>query len=189
MAMAKSSTDSGVIQGCLTSQGTVYIMNNQSGRDASVKVNDEVFIATALLHREHPEKADFSVSEIVERARRLNGGGELRPGVRVHASVHSIANRPPSPARLRTLYATAGNRRRILLAGDDVHPERKGAIFPESLPPQFAELLVWAKQRYKSSGPEPRWLEGILGMAGMGRELWKREDPDEYVRRLRQGWE
>jgi hypothetical protein len=155
-----------------------------------LKVNDEVFIATALLHREHPERPDFSVSEIVERARRLNAGGELRPGVRIHAAAHSVANRAPSPARLRTLYATAGNRRRLLLASDDVHPERKGAIFPESLPPQFADLLAWAQQRYKSSSGQKRpWLEGILGMAGMGRDLWKGEDPDEYVRRLRQGWE
>jgi hypothetical protein len=155
-----------------------------------LKVNEEVFIATALLHREHPKRPDFSVSEIVERARRLNTSGELRPGVRIHAYSHSVANRAPSPARYRTLYATSGDRRRLLLAGDDVHPQRKGIIFPESLPPQFAELLTWAKQRYRSGGAQPRrWLDGVFGMAGMGRELWKGEDPDEYVRRLRQGWE
>jgi len=52
------------------------------------------------------------------------------------------------------------------------------------------DLIAWAKQRYTDGGNrQRRWLEGILGMAGMGKELWKGEDPDEYVRRLREGWE
>jgi hypothetical protein len=32
-------------------------------RFASIKVADEVWIATALLHRENPKREDFSVSE------------------------------------------------------------------------------------------------------------------------------
>src|SRR5437879_7267058 len=35
-----------------------------------LKVADEVWIATALLHREHPAAPDFSIDEIVDRARR-----------------------------------------------------------------------------------------------------------------------
>ena len=38
--------------------------------EASVKVADEVWIAVALLHREQPGEPDFSVEEIVARARR-----------------------------------------------------------------------------------------------------------------------
>jgi len=34
-----------------------------------------------------------------------------------------------------------------------------------------------------------RWLEGIFQMEGMGRELWRGEDADDYVRRLRENWE
>jgi uncharacterized protein (DUF1778 family) len=33
-----------------------------------VKVADEVWIATALLHHENPSRSDFTLSEIVERA-------------------------------------------------------------------------------------------------------------------------
>jgi len=50
-----------------------------------VKVADEVWIATALLHREHPEREDFTVAEIVERARKESLTPDLRPGVYVHA--------------------------------------------------------------------------------------------------------
>ena len=40
-----------------------------------IKVAAEVWIATALLHRENPKREDFTVAEIVERARR-----EIYPG-------------------------------------------------------------------------------------------------------------
>ncbi len=35
-----------------------------------VKVADEVWIATALLHREHPDAVDFSIDQIVGRVRK-----------------------------------------------------------------------------------------------------------------------
>lgn len=157
-----------------------------------IKVADEVFVATALLHREHPEREDFTISEIVERAARENLSGDLRPGVRVHASLHCVANRAPNPARLRMLYATGERTRRLLLATDDVHPQRTGKIWPEpsDIPPRYAGLIDWAKQRYQKAGPRPkRWLEGVLQMRGLGRELWRGIDADEYVRELRQHWE
>ena len=34
---------------------------------AAIRVADEVWIAAALLHREHPEAADFSLKEIEAR--------------------------------------------------------------------------------------------------------------------------
>ena len=72
----------------------------------SVKVADEVWIAVALLQREHPGRPDFSVRDIVERARKEAIAGEVRPGVYVHALQHCVANRPPNPGRYRMLYAT-----------------------------------------------------------------------------------
>ena len=159
---------------------------------ADVKVADEVFVATALLHREHPEREDFTIGEIVDRAERENLFGELRPGVRVHVSLQCVANRPPNPGRYGMLYATANRRRRLVRQGDDIHPGRTGKIFPdpEDLPPQYRELLHWAKERYGKGGAEPvRWLNSVLQMFGAGKEVWKGEDPDEYVRQLREGWE
>src|SRR5580704_10928597 len=107
-----------------------------------IKVLDEVFIATALLHREQPERQDFTISEIVQRAEREDLFGKLRPGVRAYVSSHCVANRPPSPNRYGILYATGERTRRLLLAGDDVHPERSEKVFPdaEDIPPQYREL-------------------------------------------------
>lgn len=33
-----------------------------------------------------------------------------------------------------------------------------------------------------------RWLDGIFQLRGLGKKLWRGEDPDEYVLNLRQGW-
>lgn len=158
-----------------------------------VKVADEVFVATALLQRENPRKEDFTIGEIVERVKKENLFGDLRPGVRVHASLHCVANRPPNPGRYAMLYATGGNTRRLLLAEDDVHAGRTGKIFPdpEDVPPQYRELIQWAKRRFgtRAAPARTRWLEGAMQLFGAGREMWKGEDPDEYVRRLRKGWD
>lgn len=157
-----------------------------------ILVADEVFVATALLHKEHPNRDDFTISEIVGRVADLNLYGTLRPGVRVHATLHCVANREPNPGRRRMLYATGLHTRRLLRSGDFVHPGRDGKIWPdpESLPEQYRELIEWAKKRY---GADPqrakRWLEGIFAMRGLGRELWRRQEADEYVRSLREDWE
>ena len=157
-----------------------------------IKVADETFIAAALLHREHPEREDFAISEIVDRARKENLFGELRPGVRVHATLHCVANRPPNPGRYRMLYATGQSTRRLLLSGDDVHPQRTGKIYPdpEDVPPKYHELIEWAKQRYgRQTAQRGRWLDSVFQLFGLGKDLWRSEDPDEYVRKLREGWE
>lgn len=37
-----------------------------------------------------------------------------------------MANRPPNPGRLRMLFATGEDRRRLFQAGDQYHPDREG---------------------------------------------------------------
>jgi hypothetical protein len=32
-------------------------------------------------------------------------------------------------------------------------------------------------------------LESLLEIEGLGQEYWKNVDPDEFVRKLREGWE
>ncbi len=157
-----------------------------------IRVADEVFIATALLHRENPDRQDFTISEIVDRAAKEKLTNVLRPGVRVHASLHCVANVAPNPGRYRMLYATGDRMRRLLRAGDNVHPERTGKIWPDpqDVPAQYSELIEWTKRRFGKEGPsEGRWLDGIFALRGMGRELWQGDDPDEYVRKLREDWE
>jgi hypothetical protein len=157
-----------------------------------VKVADEVFLATALLHRENPEREDFTIGEIVERAEKENLFGELRPGVRVHATLHCVGNRPPNPGRYRMLYATGARTRRLIRASDEFHPDRTGKIFPDpqDVPTTHQELIDWARQRYgKGTHAQTRWLDAVFQLFGLGKELWKGEDPDEYVRKLREGWD
>src|SRR5438876_818618 len=137
---------------------------------SDIKVADETFIATALLHREQPARQDFTIAEIVERAEKENIYGELRPGVRVHATLHCVANRVPNPGNYRMLYATGKSTRRLLLDGDDIHPARDGKIFPDpdDVPEKYHELIAWAQRRYhheRSSG-KPRRLADVLELFG-----------------------
>ena len=48
------------------------------------KVADEVWVAVALLHRDHPKKFDFTIEEIIQRANAETGEHPLRAGVYVH---------------------------------------------------------------------------------------------------------
>ena len=79
--------------------------------NAALTVADEVWIATALLHREHPERSDFAVQEIEARLREEGIAGVVREGVRPHVYLHCVANLEPLPARLRMLYETDTGRR------------------------------------------------------------------------------
>jgi len=118
-----------------------------------MKVADEVWIATALLHREHTDRADFSVMEIVDRAAEEGLSPELRPGVQVHAALHCVANKRPNPAQYRMLYETARGRRRLFRRGDVAHPYRKGKITPAAgdLPDKYDNLLRWYLEEYDAA--------------------------------------
>lgn len=112
----------------------------------SVKVADEVWIATALLTRENPERRTFRVKEIVARAGRERFTATLRPGVQVHASQHAVANKPPNPGSYRMLYATADGGRRLFRPGDYYHPNREGGKItpvPSQIPSEYHYLLQW----------------------------------------------
>lgn len=190
--------------------------NSVSGDSTTTEVSCavEVFLATTLLHKEQPGRSEFTIQEIVNRAARENINGELRSGVSVHASQHCVANKAPNPGRHRMLFATGKHTRRLLLPEDEVHPGRTGKIFPDTgeIPEKYLPLLEWAKARFEaarkeqltyalSQGSAPDstrapaertaqgWLEGLLEMEGLGKEYWKGVDPDEFVRKLREGWE
>ena len=159
---------------------------------APIKVADEVWIATALLHRENPKREGFSVSEIVARARRENLFGELRPGVQVHAYLHCVANLPPNPGRYRMLYATGKNTRRLFRETDDFHPQRAGGKTTprkEDMPGRYQSLLDWYRDKFIGKRRSVEKSDPNLELRGLGKEIWVGEDPDEYVSRLRGGWE
>ncbi len=157
-----------------------------------LKVADEVWVALALLHREHLSQPDFSIEQITQRAQQEAGSDPLRPGVYVHIVQHCVANRAPSPGRYSMLVETVPGRRRLFRAGDPYHAAREGSkIHPavEELPIKYRGLIDWYRQ-WDASASAKRMIEDpILGLIGLGKHIWADENPDDYVRRLREGWE
>jgi hypothetical protein len=157
-----------------------------------IKVADEVWIATALLHRDHSDRADFAIEEIVQRASKKACNHSLRPGVYFFVVQHCVANRPPNPGRYRMLFETAPGRRRLFRSGDNYDTAREGAkIVParEDIPSEYAALLDWYRDWAKDSEKDRIKNDPLLALRGSGKELWADEHADEYVRRLREGWE
>jgi len=157
-----------------------------------IKVADEVWLATALLHRENPSRSDFTLNEIVERAAKEGIIDEVRPGVYVHAALHCVANRPPNPGRYRMLYETRPKYRRLFRLGDSYDPQREGSkIIPgaDEIPLRYADLLNWYENWSRSQGKRAGESDPLLALYGSGKKLWADEHADEYVARLRAGWE
>jgi hypothetical protein len=159
---------------------------------SSVKVADEVWIATALLHREHPKAIDFSIEQIVGRARQEALREPLRPGVYVHVVSHCVANRAANPGRYRMLFETLEGRRRLYRPGDPYHPSREGSkVTPEAddFPSGYGNLLDWYREWSERAAEDLVKNDPLLQAQGSGKHLWADEHADEYVRRLREGWE
>jgi hypothetical protein len=157
-----------------------------------VKVADEVWIATVLLHREHPEAPDFTIEQIVERARLEGISKPFRPGVYVHVVQHCVANRPPNPGRYRMLFESGPGRRRLFRTGDTYHSQREsGKIVParEDLPRHYEGLIAWYQKWSATLAAKAKETDPLLSLRGSGKELWANEHADDYVRRLREGWE
>jgi len=89
------------------------------------------------------------------------------------------------------LFATGKLDRRLYRRGDPYDRAREGAkILPErgELPSQYHWLLDWYRDQYDRGGGSADLRGSILDLRGLGRALWADEDPDSYVRRLREGW-
>lgn len=161
--------------------------------DREIKVADEVWIVTALLQKEKPSQPDFSVEEIVARARKEALTESLRPGVYLHAQMHCVANRPPNPGRYRMLIETSRGRRRLFRPGDRYDPRREGSkTVPslEELPEEYRPLLAWYQSWINTGRSAHRGrFDALLSLRGSGRDLWANEHADDYVRRLREGWQ
>jgi hypothetical protein len=158
----------------------------------SLKVADEVWITVAHLHRENPGRTDFTIEEIMERVERENLAGTLRPGVYAHVVQHCVANRAPNSGRYRMLYESAPGHRRLFRAGDNYHPAREGAkTVPDlrCIPSEYADLLDWYRDWNEATVENRVKNDPLLALYGSGKDVWADEHADEYVRRLREGWE
>ena len=158
-----------------------------------IRVADEVWIAAASLHRDHPDRPDFSVNEIVRQAETANvtGVSPLRPGIRVHIYLHCVANKAPNPGRYRMLIETQSGRRRLFRPGDLCHPRRAaGKQVPKrgDIPARYGELVDWYITEY-SVQARGEAEDPVLSLRGLGKEIWAAESADDYVRRQRSGWQ
>jgi len=154
-----------------------------------LKVADEVWIAAALLHREQPNRSDFSIEEIVDRVSRESLTGSVRPGVYVHVVQHCVANRPPRPARYRMLFETGPGRRRLFRQGDAYDPAREGGKItpsPEGVPHGYSGLPSWYRDWSSAALRSATREDALLSLVGTGKRLWSDEHADEYVNRLRE---
>lgn len=159
--------------------------------ERELKVADEVWIATALLHQEHPSRADFAVEEIVERARKEKLSDTLRPGVYIHAQMHCVANRPPNPGRYRMLFETRPGHRRLCCASDPFDSRRDGSkTVPAAvdIPERYRPLLEWHREWCKDRSQGSSRFAALLALEGSGKDLWGDEHADEYINRLREEW-
>ena len=157
-----------------------------------IKVADEVWVVTALLHREQPNQPDFSIEEIIQRAQEESLCENFRKGLYVHVVQHCVANRAPNPGRYRMLYETVRGRRRLFRKGDSYHPAREGAkIMPEieNVPPQYRNLVAWYRDWSAATSERTGAKDPLKIMREISKGMWAEENPDEYVRRLREGWE
>lgn len=171
--------------------GEVRESGDVGGDALNIPVADEVWVATALLHREQPARTDFTTQQIVARAERESIHGRLRPGVYVHALQHCVANRPPQTGRYRMLFATGKTTRRLYRPGDPYDRRREGSkTIPAraDLPAPYRHLLDWYEQVYAASSRGDGSTDPILALRGLGKEVWSSEEPDAYVERLRRGW-
>ena len=157
-----------------------------------IRVADEVWIATASLHRSRPEARDFAIAEIMAQAEAAHVAGlPLRPGVKVHVYLHCVANRPPNPGRYRMLFETASGRRRLYRPSDPCHPLRSsGKTVPKrgEISRADGSLIDWYESVYVA-GESGAADDPILALRGLGREVWADEDADAYVRRQREAWQ
>ncbi len=90
------------------------------------------------------------------------------------------------------LFATGKLTRRLFRPGDAFHPQRDGGkVVPrkEEIPAEYHDLLRWYEDEYVPRAPKPADVDPLLALRGSGRKLWADEHADEYVRRLREGWE
>ena len=59
----------------------------------------------------------------------------------------------------------------------------------ENIPVKYQSLLDWYNEKFVAKRKGSKETDPILGLSGLGKEIWVGENPDEYVSRVRGGWE
>lgn len=163
---------------------------------SKLTAGDVVWIATALLQKESPKKAGFTVKEIEARVAQEKVWSDNPKTIYDHAQSHAVANKPLhlNSRGMRLLYAI-GTLRRLYLPGDDIDAARRNGreITEQRLPERYRSLWqwysTWSKAKAESEAPSQPSEDPLLALVATGRKIWADEHADEYVRRLREDWE
>ncbi|HWF12542.1 MAG TPA: hypothetical protein VG272_02315 [Candidatus Acidoferrales bacterium] len=90
------------------------------------------------------------------------------------------------------LFENRPGRRRLFRKGDAYDPAREGSKMtpnPDEIPIEYVDLLAWYRDWSSAATIASSATDPLLALAGSGKELWADEHADEYIRRLREGWE
>jgi hypothetical protein len=154
---------------------------------------DLIWIATASLTREFPERDGFSPDEIRKRVRELEPETDFSAStIPTHIGRHCVAMKKPDPLKHRKLHANPDGTYRLYWSKDPYHPDRKnGKVLPEPsrIPAKYHDLLDWYRARDVT--PERLTVENdpILALSGVGKELWHAVGGGEkFIRELRENW-
>lgn len=156
---------------------------------------DRIWLAVAMLHREFPDRLDFSRDEIRKKLRESSLDSDLRrSSIHAHLKEHMVANVPPSSTRYRMLYETRPGYLRLFRPDDPVHPLRQSGKLTKYMPKredvtrEFHSLLDWYDDWIAKQPPASALNyedDPLIRLIGSGRHIWADEHADEYVENLR----
>jgi hypothetical protein len=172
-------------------------------------IADRIWVATALLHQQHPLRSDFTKDEIRQKLAEEGLLEGVKEGsINAHLKEHCVANVPPSSGKYRMLFETEPEKYlRLFRPGDLTHPARIQRRKPskttprrEEIPAKYWRLLDWyatwnaspdsptpaASTPSSSGGVAAPWEDDpLIRLIGSGKHIWADEHADEYVENLR----
>jgi hypothetical protein len=173
----------------------------KTARAENVLVADRIWIATALLHRQFPQRRDFTKDEI--RRKLTEEGlheGAKEGSINAHLKEHCVANVMPSSGKYRMLFETSPGNLRLFRSGDEAHwariqPRKPSKSIPkrDEIPPRYQPLLDWyeswnggsagSTNPPDSSPTAPsasaRWQDDpLIRLIGSGKHIWADEHAD-----------
>ncbi|MBI2678166.1 MAG: hypothetical protein HYX28_05250 [Candidatus Koribacter versatilis] len=136
-----------------------------------MNLDNELWVAAALLHKREPEREALQVSQIRSELSRINPSRSKQRAVYAYLSDHCVANkkRGRNSIGARIFVDVGYGLRRLYRPGDPTSPDRiHGKYKPErsEIPGRFWPLLDWYEAEYLRRGPHvtsaARSAEGML---------------------------
>ena len=148
-----------------------------------LRIADKIWIAAALMQREHHARRSFKREEIVSK---LNS---LRLGATKLSAVHAYFSGRRVPCYLHSEHDET---LRLARPSDNVPGRSRGRFAPEKeqLPVEYQTLVDWYWTKYApASNPSDLENDPVLKLRGVGKELWGRlGGGDAFIRGLRENW-